>query len=311
MDKMILAAGYDVRREAGILQVRDSGTDTCSHHKSPVYDISVSTYEQLKIVMKSSCHEIGRVILDHVLALDLKKDDFISLHNKGVELYISLPAIIRQKTVVFDSIIELAERSDTVTGVLVHTIDELAFAAEYMPNTDIIADFHIYTYNPYSFGFLYGLKQNLNLRGITYPYELNLKDLKLLAARTASYDMERTLTVYGHIPMMITSGCIKKTYDVCDHKREYKGDLYLKDRKGAEFSVFTDCSVCTNTIFNSVPLSLCDMMDEICSIGADRYRLCFTIETSEETERILRAFIGKGSLKDMKTTSGHIKRGAI
>ena len=53
------------------------------------------------------------------------------------------------------------------------------------------------------------------------------------------------------------------------------------------------------------------MMDEVGTIRADRYRLQFTVESAEETKGIIKAFCGNGSLKDTKTTTGHMKRGAL
>ena len=136
---------------------------------------------------------------------------------------------------------------------------------------------HIYVHNAASAKYISDVCRE-RLQSITLPYELNRQDLTAL-----TYSFADTLTsgeismiVYGNIPMMITAGCVKKTYDHCDHKRSYTDTPMLKDRKRKSFPVFTDCNICTNTIFNERPLNLYDMMNEVAQTGADRYRIVLT-----------------------------------
>ncbi|MBR5361352.1 MAG: hypothetical protein IK123_10725, partial [Lachnospiraceae bacterium] len=231
--------------------------------------------------------------------------------SRRASVWMSLPAILRERCDIFERISEYIQKSPFISGVLVHTLDELEFAVKRLENIQIITDASVYAYNPASVKQISDMGENKVL-GITYPYELNLRDLKALSDFLLGTEAPETaLIVYGYIPMMISDGCIKKTYGKCDHQKSYNTDLFLKDRKKAEFPVVTDCTICTNIIFNSLPLSLCDMMDDVRQVHADRYRLNFTVESAVETSRIIKAFCGGGSLKDKKTTTGHMKRGAL
>ncbi|MBO4900433.1 MAG: U32 family peptidase [Lachnospiraceae bacterium] len=309
-DELIKNNGYNTHLSAGELIFDGDEVTGKKVREKTVFDISVLTVDQLRCALDVRLDAKSRIFVDYDVLMKLDETEVCQI-SESDSLWLSLPVILRERSDIYDRIAEYIDKSPFISGVLVHTLDELAFASERLNDLQIITDTSVYSYNPAS------VKQITNMGrtqicGITYPYELNLKDLRALSAELSKSDTpETSMVVYGYIPMMISDGCIKKTYGICDHKKTVNRSLILKDRKNARFPVVTDCTICTNIIYNSLPLSLCDMMDDIASIDADRYRLSFTVESGEETARIIRAFFENGSLKDMKTTTGHMKRGAL
>ena len=89
----------------------------------------------------------------------------------------------------------------------------------------------------------------------------------------------------------------------------------MKDRTGAVLPVKNHCSFCYNTIYNPAPLSLLGSEKLVRRLMAERLRLQFTVEGTEQTEKVLDAFIGSFVYdRDVEVpfrdfTRGHFKRG--
>jgi putative protease len=129
---------------------------------------------------------------------------------------------------------------------------------------------------------------------ITASYELNKEELKYIK----NYKME--LNVYGYIPVMISAGCIKKSYNKCNKKDEI---IHIKDRLGNMFMVNNHCDYCYNVIYNSIPLYIYDLIEKDKDIKPLAIRYNFINESSKEIESIL-----SGNTVE-KYTRGHFKRG--
>lgn len=109
------------------------------------------------------------------------------------------------------------------------------------------------------------------------------------------------LTVYGKVPMMVSSQCVKKTAAGCDKKPV---TLILKDRTGALMPVKNCCRFCFGTIYNSVPTVLYDMTKEVEEINADSLRYEFTVETGGEVLAVLNG----EKPENGAFTRGHLKK---
>ena len=148
----------------------------------------------------------------------------------------------------------------------------------------------------------------MGAKRITLPLELTNKELMEIS-RT---DPPSDLVVYGRLPMMVSAQCIKKTTSGCDKRREA---INMKDRTGKLLPVKNHCRFCYNTIYNPSPLLLFDCKNEISALKPDGLRMKFTIETEEETIRILKAFLEEGKKKEVLPvllkdfTRGHFRRG--
>ena len=64
----------------------------------------------------------------------------------------------------------------------------------------------------------------------------------------------------------------------------------MKDRTGARLPVQNHCAFCYNTILNPLPVSLHGCADSVKRLAPEGLRLCFSIETGEETKAVLNAF---------------------
>ena len=127
------------------------------------------------------------------------------------------------------------------------------------------------------------------------------------------------MVVYGRTPMMISAGCVKRSAGSCrvDHTQKQLAEGIpsagfaerLKDRYNAEFPVWVNCRHCMNTIYNSVPLSLHQYMEQIRGRGLRAVRLDFTDESGKKAAYLARFFAGEdGNAPDCYTT-GHYKKG--
>jgi putative protease len=63
----------------------------------------------------------------------------------------------------------------------------------------------------------------------------------------------------------------------------------LTDRRKAAFPVRNECAFCYNTIYNSVPLELISLSQELLKLPLRSLRLSFTTESGLQTEQLLRA----------------------
>ncbi|MEE8835411.1 MAG: U32 family peptidase [Eubacteriales bacterium] len=189
-------------------------------------------------------------------------------------------------------------------GILVRNIGEFALLRSLGLERMAVADSGLYTMNSRARRFLEGF----GAEHFTASLELNRRELKESGA------VQNELVIYGRVPMMISTHCVKKTTGHCDHA---SGTAVLRDRKGASFPVDCRCDACYNIIWNSLPTSLLPCLNEVEDAGFRELRLHFTTEDGKTAGGVLRDFAE--ALKDperkpgekpgMKTTRGHFHRG--
>ena len=112
----------------------------------------------------------------------------------------------------------------------------------------------------------------------TAPLELNGRELR------GRCNKDSEMPVYGYIPMMISAQCVQKNLDAC---RKNYATLTLKDRYDKEFRVKCYCGFCYNIIYNSLPYGLLKEKQDVKKLGFNGLRLNFTLESAEETRKIL------------------------
>ena len=178
-----------------------------------------------------------------------------------------------------------------------------------------LLDHSMYMFNKEAFSELMSMLEAYDcvagFSGITLPLELNMRELKklnadikrLIAGSGVSLpeDIGTELTVYGRVPMMVSSQCVKKTAAGCDKKPV---TLTLKDRTGALMPVKNCCRFCFGTVYNSVPTVLYDMTKEVDEINADSLRYEFTTETDREVVAVLNG----EKPENGAFTRGHLKK---
>ena len=138
--------------------------------------------------------------------------------------------------------------------------------------------------------------------------ELNRQEIKELGIEDGE------MVLYGNLAVMISAQCVEKTTGGCQKK---DGMTVLTDRYQNQFAVRNRCRECYNVIYNSAPLYLLDLKEEVRELAPKRVRLQFSVEDKKQTEQILHAYresfvLGKQTERMPKDyTRGHFKRGVI
>ncbi len=243
---------------------------------SPLCSVLVSTKEQAKGLWKHPImNQIGTVYLEED-ALEWVISDRKQISNQYISVY-AMPYILRNSHIQHIHSLLLRIKEAGITHVLARNVEELALISKFNQKSDVkfsvITDASLYCWNLEA-------KKALEDAGerITLPYELNNKELRPLRSRNTEQ------IIYGYIPLMTTSNCIFKTNYNCQIAKGTGHRAFLKDRYGKIFTAVTNCKYCYNNIYNSVPLSLHKKYNKNCK---GTYRLQFTIETSEEMNKIL------------------------
>jgi len=288
----------------------------------PKIDVLIYTKEQLSSVLLDG---VSRIYLEHNLFMSLNDDELLHISEMKKQIYVSLPVIFRS---IYDyEFKKLQEKitfinekySNLIEGILAHDIDELGFCKDLPCDLNNVSDASIYVFNQNAVSCLEKIS---DIDEVTLPYELTLHDLHAIKDALSSEKILSSLIVYGRIPMMVTAGCLKRTYNECNHETSICVDQFIKDRKNSKFPVYNDCSICTNVILNDRPLSLYNMLDRVKKLSCDRLRIDLTVETRQESKKIVTAFVSellgcefegissdKEYMQKIQYTTGHIKRG--
>ena len=232
--------------------------------------------------------------------------------DNGKEMYLSLPHITRENPP--EGYMEQVKKwlEAGLSGFLVRNLESYSALAQMGLADKCVLDHSLYTWNDEAIRFW---KDQGILRN-TVPLELNEKELR--HRENAGSEM----IVYGRLPLMHSAQCVRKNTSGCNGQEER---LVLKDRYDKEFPVVCYCrpwkmgntkaaESCYNIIYNSLPYGLLKEADRVKELGVSSVRLAFTIESREETERIVEDFVavyhGSQVSHEYEFTKGHFKRGA-
>lgn len=129
------------------------------------------------------------------------------------------------------------------------------------------------------------------------------------------------LTIMGQTELMVTEHCLLMSQGPCNRKctecARRKSPHYLKDRKGYEMPVITDCTGRSH-LYNAVQMDVAHLMPEIIGAGVSTVLVDTTLmnvkETTEKVARAVRARDiaqkdGNKVAKAEGATSGHLFRG--
>lgn len=263
------------------------------------YSASAWTKEQITALAESEL--VGRIYADVCAFSKIWTGNGVEevireVHAKGKELYLILPYIFRQ-----DAVRRFAENYDQIfeqnwDGVLIRNYESFAFLKERGYKGQILTDYNLYQFNGYGKDFW----RAQGLTEFTAPLELTASELKELQVEDAE------VIIYGHLPMMVSAGCVKKTLGRCE---KVQGQMTITDRYRKKFMVKNECDYCYNVILNQVPLYLADIQNEVERLGAKRGRLMFTCENADEVRRILRLYERREAFAEGEFTRGHWKKG--
>lgn len=258
--------------------------------------IMVSTVDQLKTVLKEADRPFI-LILSHSFMKDFSLIQNIKDESLVESIGLYLPPLLREKAASFLLENKFEERKEFFDYFVASSFDSLGFLKDHnIAKSKIIAGHRLYSFNNEAVAFLRERAEFL-----IAPFELNRKELSHRDNRNG------IIMTYGRIPLMIMANCTKKNLSGCDKKPEV---YYLKDRKGKTFPVRSDCNICMNTIYNSLPLDLYSYKNEIRNQGFSYEMLSFTTESGRETEEVLKEFL-YGTALQSPTTRGHFNRGVL
>ena len=223
-------------------------------------------------------------------------------HEAGKKCNYIMPYIFRAETRKYYESDAARRMLSAYDAIVVKSLDEAGYLKECGLTNPLIADHNLYAFNRESEAFL----KEQGFASDTVPLELNAKEI----GKRGCADSE--ILVYGHLPMMVSAQCLKKTAGRCNKVPEV---LYLRDRMKKDFPVKTNCQFCYNIIYNSAPSVLLENRDEIRKLSPAAIRLSFTLEDKKQvlsvTEKYIDAFCKEKDIRlDLpEFTRGHFKRG--
>lgn len=269
--------------------------------------VLVETQEQLEAVLENddsiACIYVDSNLDKTGLDADLWKGISDRIRKKNIDIFLAMPRIFRNQTIeifeqAYDSIL-----TRYFDGMLIRSMEEYQFLKSKNYSGNIRLDYNLYIMNRFA-------KQFWKKQGITYgtiPVELNKSEIVNLDSK------QDEMIVYGYIPAMVTAQCVTSTVHGC--KKDCKITM-LKDRYQNEFPVKNQCRDCYNVIYNTAPLYLIDLKEDLEELNAERYRIQFSIENRDEVKQILNQCNSmfsdeKGELFSQKDsiTRGHFRRG--
>ena len=259
--------------------------------------------------------EISVVYLDaDGFSPDQWRDIANRCHDRGKQCWLALPQIFRSHAQRYLGASRHLLCQAGFDGVLIRALEEIVWLKDLMeqekPELPLPfgMDASVYGWNSRSAKVLASVGASV----LAMPWELNSREMEPVLETCRGLGLTSELIIYGNAPMMVSAQCITNTVKGCTHKR---GTLMMKDRTGAVLPVKNHCSFCYNTIYNPAPLSLLGSEKLVRRLRAERLRLQFTVEGTEQTEKVLDAFIGSFVYdRDVEVpfrdfTRGHFKRG--
>ena len=273
---------------------------------TPVFHASVETKEQLEVVLNSSLTE--SIYIDSSCMSMTELSEIYPI-DKNKQIYYILPPVFRMETAKAYTKEYKNLKNISWTGFVVKNLESYQWLLRMKNEKPVIIDANLYTFNKKARDFW---KKQPNVVYDTLPVELNFKELKQRGCEHSE------LIVYGHLPMMISAGCVYKSLKRCrkgDMRKIGTDDYYrLKDRKNMKFAVKPVCDACYNIIYNSQPLSLLNLRTQVSDLKPASVRMNFTLENASQTKMVLDSF-EKNYCKNVPVndfsdfTRGHFKRG--
>ena len=195
------------------------------------------------------------------------------------EFYLALPYILENHLwTSYKEKILFWERTD-INGYLIRNYGSFYFTKNSLKNKHI--DYSLNVLNSESIKFW----QDQGASGITISVEAINNDLIGLTANTEKI-------IYGYIPMMTTKQCLLGHYHRCKKQSNKNDDnkfYHIQDRKNVNWQINTDCNACVIQILSDKPVNIKNIK-ELINTYIQSFRLNFTIESAQETLRVLNSY---------------------
>ncbi|WP_139650508.1 DUF3656 domain-containing U32 family peptidase [Raoultibacter phocaeensis] len=148
--------------------------------------------------------------------------------------------------------------------------------------------------------------------------ELSLRQIEALGKETP---VSLGLTIMGSQELMVTEHCLLMSQGPCSEScascARRKSPHYLKDRKGYEFPVVTDCCGRSH-LYNAVSLDVAHALPDLIDAGVSAVMVDTSLMNVEETTKAVQRAVrardialsgGNSVSKAAEATSGHLFRG--
>lgn len=143
----------------------------------------------------------------------------------------------------------------------------------------------------------------LGIREQMLSPELNLRELTQIVP-----SIPCSVTVYGHLPLMLCENCIVRSAAGCG---ACKQSPVLVDRMGERFPILSHD--CRSVVLNAKPLYMADKLADLLNLKINYINLYFTVENREICGKIIkeykRAIVGETVQPPHSFTRGHFYRG--
>ena len=306
-----ILSGY--RRNSSVPPTKEEerAPEKADLEERPEFTVFVQTKQQFEMVLGK--FKMYRKLSERSYGIYLAAESFDAqewkkladrCHEAGVRCYLMMPRIFRKEAEqYFRKQMELLT-SAGFDALGIGSMEEPGFLREAGIELPMYFDQGMYSWNHLAGAAMerYGADR------LTIPVELNEREIR-------DSGVQGEMIVYGYLPMMISAQCIRKTTLGCSGKSEI---MWLKDRKDMRFPVVNQCRFCYNTIYNSAPLSLLGLSEQVTELKPNAVRLNFTVEEPAAAGEILDAFFEEYGMSEKAAeppvlrnqfTRGHFKRG--
>lgn len=227
------------------------------------------------------------------------------IHSAGKKAYVSMPYVVRGRTVTRLAEAVRGYKDIHADAWLVRNLETAAVFKKYFWQAPLITDAGMYSSNKRAVKIYAEMFPQIIFN--TLPYELTKDELKALGAADSE------LVIYGSIPVMLSENCVKKTLGQCDRKN---GDITITDAKGRNFRIASRCQNCYAVMYNSNPLFIAGARSMPHDLRLGSFRLIFTDEDVKTILEVINAsdLIRKGenaSVQPKGCTSGHFNRSIL
>ncbi len=251
--------------------------------------VRVKTKEQFNAVI--NFNEINTVIGSNAVFSSMKE-------RNDKDFYLSLPEVARENKIgQVENDIKKAKENNI--GLLIKNIDELAMVKEMSFEGNLIGDSSLYAFNNQALNFYKDFYTNMKFVLNDELSDKELENLKEVSKEKLFYK------AYGYQQLMITNQCMNRNYWGC-----LKPLLKFKDDKNNEFYISSECGYCYDIVYNGQPTNMLDKLEEI---SFENILLDFTIESEEETKKIIEMALKAAKHEQIKLedkfTRGHHYKG--
>ncbi len=269
-------------------------------------NISVPDKNVLSTLLDYDCIEYNAFYMSEKLCRYISNSDlYNSIKQRNIKIILELPNVVRNTFDIENFISDLK-----IDGFYVRNIDGL-FALHNLHtinNYNIIIAASLYAYNKYAKEYISACFDDIKFE---IPKELNLRELKVLNNNFNAVTNE--LIIYEHQQVMLSAQCLKKTNNTCD---KIESVVKIEDDRHNTYYSKTLCEECVNVVYNGVPFSIMDRIDNLFleGLNVSSFKINFTIEDEKTIKDVLNKYmcLKNGKVINKKGTvytTGHLNRG--